>query len=257
MTAGAALVVPLLLLVCVTRAGAGAGVSDLNAAGTAAYSRGDYVAAERLFDQAVAQAPRDPLLHYHRGVTLMRLARWREASAAFETVLRLDPPADLAAPAQQGIRSLAPLLREPAPRNARSEANLVSLTALGRKTLVTLRRARGNWIADVNLNGSRTARFIVDTGASACVISPELAADLGIRPGPGAEMIPMQVVGGVTAGPRITLASVRVGDAEVENVAAVIHSIGPGIEGLLGNSFLGRFTVTVDPGRSVLILRPR
>lgn len=244
MTTRAALLVSLLLLVCATRAGAG--VSDLNAAGTAAYSRGDYVAAERLFDQAVAQAPRDPLLHYHRGVTLMRLARWREASAAFETVLRLDPPADLAAPAQQGIRSLAPLLREPAPRNTRSE-----------ETLVTLRRARGNWIADVNLNGSRTARFIVDTGASACVISPELAADLGIRPGPGAEMIPMQVVGGVTAGPRITLASVRVGDAEVENVVAVIHSIGPGIEGLLGNSFLGRFTVTVDPGRSVLILRPR
>ena len=244
MTTRAALLVSLLLLVCATRAGAG--VSDLNAAGTAAYSRGDYVAAERLFDQAVAQAPRDPLLHYHRGVTLMRLARWREASAAFETVLRLDPPADLAALAQQGVRSVAPLLREPAPRTARSE-----------ETLITLRRARGNWIADVNLNGSRTARFIVDTGASACVISPELAADLGIRPGPGAEMIPMQVVGGVTAGPRITLASVRVGDAEVENVAAVIHSIGPGIEGLLGNSFLGRFTVTVDPGRSVLILRPR
>jgi len=244
MTTGAALLVPLLLLVCATRAGAA--VSDLNDAGTAAYSRGDYIAAERLFDQAVAQAPRDPLLHYHRGVTLMRLSRWREASAAFETVLRLDPPADLAAPAQQGIRSLAPLLREPTPRNARSE-----------ETVITLRRARGNWIADVNLNGSRTARFIVDTGASACVISPELAADLGIRPGPGAEMIPMQVVGGVTAGPRITLASVRVGDAEVENVAAVIHSIGPGIEGLLGNSFLGRFTVTVDPGRSVLILRPR
>ena len=103
MTTGAALLVPLLLLVCATRAGAG--VSDLNAAGTAAYSRGDYVAAQRLFDQAVAQAPRDPLLHYHRGVTLMRLAKWREASAAFETVLRLDPPADLAALAQQGIRS--------------------------------------------------------------------------------------------------------------------------------------------------------
>ena len=39
MTTGAALLVPLLLLVCATRAGAG--VSDLNAAGTAAYSRGD------------------------------------------------------------------------------------------------------------------------------------------------------------------------------------------------------------------------
>jgi clan AA aspartic protease (TIGR02281 family) len=245
-TIRAALLGSLLLLVSFTSAGGGAAVSDLNDAGTAAYSRGDYVAAERLFDQAVAQAPRDPLLHYHRGVTLMRLSRWHEASAAFETVLRLNPPADLAATAQQGIRSLAPLLRAPAPRNARSE-----------ETLVPLRRAGGSWIADVRLNGSRTAHFVVDTGASACVISPELAGDLGIRPGPGAEMIPMQVVGGVTVGPRITLASVRVGDAEVENVAAVIHSIGPGIEGLLGNSFLGRFTVTVDPGRGVLILRPR
>lgn len=244
MTTRAALLGPLLLLVFA--ASAVATVSNLNDAGTAAYLRGDYVTAARLFDQAVAQTPRDPLLHYHRGVTLMRLSRWREASAAFETALRLNPPADLAAIAHQGIRSLAPLLREPVPRNARSE-----------ETLVALHRARGNWIADVHLNGSRTARFVVDTGASACIISPELAADLGVRPGPGAEMVPMQVVGGVTAGPRISLASVRVGDAEVENVPAVIHSIGPGIDGLLGNSFLGRFTVTVDPGRGVLILRPR
>ena len=67
----------------------------------------------------------------------------------------------------------------------------------------------------------------------------------------------MQVVGGVTAGARVTLASMQVGDAEVENVAAVIHSIGPGIDGLLGNSFLGRFTVTLDPDKGVLVLRPR
>jgi len=235
---------PLLFLVFATSTGAA--VSDLNDAGKAAYSSGDYVAAERLFNQAVAQAPRDPLLQYHRGVTLMRLSRWREASAAFEAVLRLNPPADLAATAQQGIRSLAPLLREPAPRNARGE-----------ETLVTLHRARGNWFAEVRLNDSRTARFVVDTGASLCVVSPELATALSIHPGPRAEMVPMQVVGGVTAGPRVTLASVRVGDAEVENVAAVIHSIGPGIDGLLGNTFLGRFTVTLDPDRSVLVLRPR
>ena len=67
----------------------------------------------------------------------------------------------------------------------------------------------------------------------------------------------MQVVGGVTAGTRVTLASMQVGDAEVENVAAVIHSIGPGIDGLLGNSFLSRFTVTLDPDKGVLVLRPR
>lgn len=225
---------------------ANATVSGLNDAGKTAYSRGDYATAERLFNQALARAPGDPLLHYHRGVTLMRLSRWREASGAFEAVLRLNPPADLAASAREGIRSLAPLLREPAPRSVRSE-----------DTRVTLHRAGGNWIAEVRLNDSRTARFVVDTGASSCVLSPQLATALGIHPGSSAETVPMQVVGSVTAGPRVTMASVRVGDAEVENVAAVIHTIGPGIDGLLGNTFLGRFTVTLDPTKGVLVLRPR
>jgi len=226
--------------------GVGVSAVDLNDAGKAAYERGDYVEAERLFKRAVAKTPSDPLLQYHLGVALMRLSRWREASAAFETVLRLDPPAGLAATAKEGIRSLAPLLREPTPLSARSE-----------ETRVTLHRVGGNWLADVRLNNSRTARFVVDTGASACVVSPELATALNIHPGARAERVPMQVVGGVTAGPRITIGSVRVGDAEVENVAAVVHSIGPDIDGLLGNTFLGRFTVTLDPEWGTLILKPR
>ena len=234
----------LLSLALVTIAHAAA--SELNEAGKTAYGRGDFAAAERLFTQAIAQAPGDPLLHYHRGVALMRLSRWREASAAFEAALQLNPPPELAANAQQGLRSLAGLLREPAPRTAKSE-----------EIVVPLRRAGGNWIAEVRLNDSRTARFVLDTGAGACVVSPELARDLRIHPGSQAQTVPMQVVGGITAGTRITIASVRVGDAEVENVDAVIHSIGSGIDGLLGNTFLNRFTVTVDPEKGVLLLRPR
>lgn len=237
---------PALLLLLVGATGAGGADTDLNEAGKAAYSRGDYLAAERLFSQAAARAPLDPLLQYHRGVALMRLSRWREAAGAFEAVLQLNPSADLAARAEQGIRSLTPLLREAAPPNRQRE-----------QTAVALRRARGNWLAEVRLNDTRTAHFVVDTGASLCVISPEVAADLGVRPGPRAETVPMQVVGGVTAGPRVSLASVRTGGAEAEDVAAVIHAIGPGIDGLLGNSFLGRFTVTLDPDKGVLLLRPR
>src|SRR4029078_5369168 len=122
------------------------------------------------------------------------------------------------------------------------------------ETRVPLQRVGGNWLADVRLNNPRTARFIVDTGASAWVVSPELATALTSHPGPRAEMVPMQVVGGVTAGPRITIGSMRVADAEGENVGAVIHPIGPGIDGLLGTTFLGRFTVTLDPHKGVLVL---
>jgi len=231
-----------LALVTITHAPA----SDLNEAGKAAYGRGDFAAAERLFTQAVAQAPGDPLLHYHRGVALMRLSRWHEASAAFEAALQLNPPPELAASAQRGLTSLAALLREPASRPVRSE-----------DIVVPLRRAGGNWIAEVRLNDSRSARFVVDTGAGACVVSPELATALRIHPGARAQTVPMQVVGGVIAGTRVTIASLRVGDAEAENVDAVIHSIGSGIDGLLGNTFLNRFTVTVDPEKGVLLLRPR
>ena len=245
MRAGLAVLGPLMGLVALA-IGASAAGADLNDAGQAAYERGDFVTAERLFRQATMQAPGDPLLHYHRGVALMRLSRWREARAAFEAALHLGPPADLAATVREGIRSLAPLLREPTPRHARDE-----------ETLVRLHRSRGNWIAEVRLNDSRTARFVVDTGASACVVSPELASALSIHPGSRAETVPMQVVGGITAAARVTIASIRVGDAEVENVAAVVHSIGPGIDGLLGNTFLGRFTVTLDPDKGVLVLRPR
>ncbi len=234
-----------LLLVLLFVATTGATVSDLNEAGKAAYARGDYAAAERLFTQALAQAPDEPLLHYHRGVALMRLSRWQDASAAFASALRLNPPAEVATAAKEGIRSVASL-RAPAVRTTR-----------GDDISIPLRRVGGGWMTSVRLNDSRTVEFLVDTGASSCVISPEVATALGIEPGPGAESVTLQVVGGRTTGPIVKLASVRVGDAEAEDVTAVIHPIGPGIAGLLGNSFLGRFTVTLDPQQAILHLRPR
>jgi clan AA aspartic protease (TIGR02281 family) len=235
-----------LLLALVFVAATAAAASDLNEAGKAAYARGDYAAAERLFTRALAEAPGDPLLHYHRGVALMRLSRWPDAKAAFESALRSSPPEAVATAAKEGIRSLAPLI------SARPVG-----THRGEEASIPLRRVGGGWMASVRLNDSRTVEFLVDTGASACVISPQVAEALGIEPGPRAESVTMQVVGGRTTGPIIKLASVRVGDAEAEDVVAVIHPISPGIDGLLGNSFLGRFTVTLDPRQGILHLRSR
>lgn len=240
MTALLTLLLPL-LLVAPTEAAA-----DLNEAGKAAYARGDYAAAERLFSRALAEAPGNPLLHYHRGVVLMRLSRWSDAYAAFESALGSNPPADVAAAAKEGLRSLGPLIKAPAGQGQR-----------GDEASIALRRVGGGWMASVRLNDSRTVEFLVDTGASSCVISPQVAEALGIEPGPRAESVTMQVVGGRTTGPIIKLASVRVGDAEAEDVIAIVNPISPGIDGLLGNSFLGRFTVTLDPQQGILHLRSR
>ena len=239
-----ALLLPLLGLILA--GSVAATVSGLNEAGKAAYAKGDYTAAERLFGQALAQAPEEPLLHYHQGITLMRLSRWREASAAFEAALRLNPPEDVAAAAREGLRSLAPLLRQPAARGPAPD-----------ETTVTLQRIGGNWFAQVRLNDARTARFLVDTGASTCVISPGLAIALDIHPDRQAQPVPLETISGLTRGHLVTIPSLRVGDVEAQGVIAVVHPLGPSMDGILGNTFLSRFTMTLDSERGVLRLSSR
>lgn len=221
-------------------------VSDLNETGKAAYAKGDFATAERLFSQALVQAPDEPLLHYHRGIALMRLSRWREASTAFEAALRLNPPRDVALAARQGLHSLASLGREAAPRRATPD-----------DTAVTLRRVGGNWFAQVRLNNSRTAQFLVDTGAATCVISPDLARALDIRPDRGSKPVPLRTISGLTSGHVVTIPALQVGDVEAEDVIAVVHPLGASMDGILGNTFLSRYTVTLDPERGLLRLSSR
>jgi aspartyl protease family protein len=235
-----------LLLMLALLVTVGATVSDLNEAGKVAYGRGDFAAAERLFSQAIAQAPNDPLLHYHRAVALSRLRRWRDASEAYQAVLRLDPPPALAAATREGLRTLQPITHPPTSRVPDRAA-----------VAIPLRQVKGGWVTEVVLNTTQRARFLVDTGASVCVISPKLASAVGIKPRRAARSVTLETLSGRTTGPLVTLRSVQVGEARAKDVHAVVHAIGPGIDGILGNSFLSRYTVTVDPERGVLRLRPR
>jgi predicted aspartyl protease len=55
----------------------------------------------------------------------------------------------------------------------------------------------------------------------------------------------------------VTVQSIRVGDVEATDVVAVVYPvIGPG-DGILGNTFLSRFTMTLDPERGLLTLQPK
>src|SRR5262249_44466360 len=116
----------------------------------------------------------------------------------------------------------------------------------------------GVWFTDVMINGARPARFMIDTGASLCAISPELAESLSIRPEPDAPVIQLQTANGRTSGRLVRIASIRVGDAEAINVPGVmVDSANLGNGGILGMSFLSAYVVTIDPSRSLLHLGPR
>jgi clan AA aspartic protease (TIGR02281 family) len=229
----------------VTPAAAEAATAEaLNAAGKTAYGRGDYATAVDLFAQAIAQDASAPLFHYHRAVALTRLHRWDDARAAYLTAQRLGPSPPLAALVRDGLRAL-PATGRPTQSGA------------GDSISVALRAFRGIWLTEAVVNGQRSARVVVDTGATLCVLSPKFAATMGIEPAPDARVIELQTLNGRASGRLVSIGVLQVGEARAKDVAAVILDMGADVDGILGNSFLARFAVTLDAARGVLHLRPR
>ncbi len=101
--------------------------------------------------------------------------------------------------------------------------------------------------AEVVLNDRIRQHFMVDTGASFTVISRKAAKELGITIDENTPFIPIATASSIIFNPLVTLKSVRVGGAEVENVDALVHDLPGGSAGLLGNSFLSKFKVVLDP----------
>jgi len=222
----------------------GASLIDLDQAGRAAYERGDYAAAERAFTEAISKAPTDALLRYHRGAALMQLGRWDDAVAEYERVLKLRPSAEVASASRGALETLRPLVRRsPSTRTEGGEGP------------IRLERWQGGWVVKVTINDSAHARFLVDTGASITAISPELADNLGIAPSRPPLVVKLQTLGGETKASVVVIGTLTVGDVEAKDVSAVVHDMPEGLDGILGNTFLGRYSVTLNAQQGQLTVR--
>ena len=233
-----------LVLVLVTTTGA-ATVAQLDQEGRAAYARGDYEAAERAFGEAVARAPADPLLRYHRAGALTQLGRWDDAVAEYQHVLRLRPREDIAAAARTALQNLRPATRPGAAtrRNDEDEGT------------IRLERWSGGWVVEAVVNDVGRGRFLVDTGASLTAISPELAESLGIAPGRPPLVVTLQTMSGETKAPVVSIGAIRLATIEARDVPAVIHDMPQGLDGILGNTFLARYSVTLNARQGLLTVR--
>jgi clan AA aspartic protease (TIGR02281 family) len=213
--------------------------AQIHTLGLHAFARHDYAEAARMWSHAVSMQPDNPSFHYFLATSLAQLGQARSAADAYQVALMLEPSAPLAKLATDGLARLA----KPVAANGVGE------------TIVQLEASRGVWVAYVTVNGREPSRFLVDTGASVTLVSPPLAKALGVAASAGVHATELQTVAGSTAGTAVTLASVRLGTAEAHDVPAVIHDPGLDLDGILGNSFLGRFTVTFDADRRQLHLR--
>ncbi len=106
--------------------------------------------------------------------------------------------------------------------------------------------------------GDKTARMVVDSGATLISLPAQTAAALGIKVPADARQVPLVMADGRSISSRmVTLERVRVGEFVAENVqAAVLDSSAVGAQPLLGMSYLGNFKFEIDTAhKSLKMLR--
>ena len=211
--------------------------ADVHRLARAAWARSDYNEAARQWSRAVTLQPDNAHFNYMRAAALARLGHRHAATDALLVTLLLQPEEAL----QRQIRQdLTTLMQS-------------STVTSGAETVIALESGRGVWVVPVVVNGHR-GRFLVDTGASVVVLAPGFAATVGAHP--RAEALEMETLGGRARAPWATVSSLRVGNAEIRSAEVVIHHPGGDLDGILGNTFLNRWDVVLEPDRRLLRLRP-
>jgi len=105
-------------------------------------------------------------------------------------------------------------------------------------------------------NSSVTGNLAVDTGASQTLISKRMAQELRMYASGSGERAG---IGGVVTVDIGKVDSIKVGEAEAKDLQVSVHDFSkdPSVEGLLGFDFLGRYNMSVDSDKQVMVLTPR
>ncbi|WP_370870264.1 TIGR02281 family clan AA aspartic protease [Hydrogenophaga sp.] len=111
-------------------------------------------------------------------------------------------------------------------------------TDAGAKRVVLTADAQGHFMPPGQING-RQVQFMVDTGATQVVLSESDAKRINLKYEQGRKVVVSTANGGVV-GYQVRLDSVRIGEAQVFDVTAIVLPH-PMAFVLLGNSFLSRF----------------
>jgi len=156
---------------------------------------------------------------------------------------------------REGVETRKSPKETPAPKSQKIRQGLLT-TRMDEPEGVTVDLVRSGDVSytEVILDERIKQYFIVDTGASFTNISREAARELGITIDENTPVIPIATASSVIFDPLVTLRSIRVGEAEVENVDVLVHNLPDRSAGLLGNSFLSKFKVVLDSANGKMTL---
>ena len=142
-----------------------------------------------------------------------------------------------------------------APLQTRPEQLSVAPTPASVSYEVPLQRKGNAMLVEAVVDSTMHAHLVLDTGAELTVLSTAVARSLALNLNDAAVM-PLRSARGVFFAPMMKVQSITVGDAAVYDVEVVVHDVTPGLDGLLGMSFLDNFSVTISGSGHKLILTP-
>ena len=96
-----------------------------------------------------------------------------------------------------------------------------------------------SWFVRATLNGTMQGLFLLDTGASYCVLTPAAARRLGV--GPSTQEATVVTANGPVKASLIQLTSVDIGGNRARDISAVVHNaVSPPLDGIIGLSYLNQ-----------------
>jgi clan AA aspartic protease (TIGR02281 family) len=133
---------------------------------------------------------------------------------------------------------------------------LATAPALARKVQVPVHGKGSVLIVDAWINQRIEGRFILDTGASYCVIGKRMAADALLQGRSDGRKVQLSTASGVIEGTVGSARRIDVGDAVARDVDVVVLDKDPfpGVDGILGLSFLRSFKYSIDSANGLLLL---
>lgn len=131
---------------------------------------------------------------------------------------------------------------------------LAAWPALARRVEVPVDGRGHAVVVAATINQRFTGRFLIDTGASYCVLSKTAAKDASLRP--DGNRIKITTANGVVEAQLGSARRIDLGGAVARDVEVAVMEREPlpGLQGVIGLSFLRQFKYSIDPGRGVLLL---
>ena len=114
-------------------------------------------------------------------------------------------------------------------------------------------------MVDVKINGTASARLLLDTGADSTMINPRVLVAAGASISRPIGTTRMTGVTGSDSVNIVVIDSLEVGEARVGRMPVASYDMAGsrGNDGLLGRDFLDRFTVNIDSTNGIVTLSPK